>query len=81
MGYVGKLVIHPAQVAPVHDAFEPTAAEVAAAKQIVDAFDAMTQDGTGVVGSVDGRMIDKPIAVAAQRVLDRSAAAKIKERG
>ena len=75
LGYVGKLVIHPAQVAPVHEAFAPTVAEVAAATQVVAAFAAMTRDGTGV-GNLDGRMIDKPVVAAAQRVLDQSTAGR-----
>jgi citrate lyase subunit beta/citryl-CoA lyase len=68
LGYAGKLVIHPAQVRPVHDAFAPTAAEVNAARAVVAAFDAMMDNGSGVQ-MVEGRMIDRPVVIAAQRVL------------
>lgn len=66
-GFVAKAVIHPDHVEVVHEAFAPTAEEVAAARRIVQAFDA--DPGAGVV-NIDGRMIDKPHLVKARTVLD-----------
>ena len=65
-GFVGKLAIHPDQVAPINDAFTPDAAEIAEAERIVAAFDA--NPGLGTVG-MDGRMIDMPHLKHARRVL------------
>lgn len=71
LGFSGKLVIHPAQVAPVHGALAPSAAEVAAARAVIEAFNDLTARG-GAVGVVEGRMIDRPVMVAARRVVDRA---------
>jgi citrate lyase subunit beta/citryl-CoA lyase len=68
-GFDGKLAIHPAQVAPINEAFTPTAEELAHAQAVVDAFAA--QPDAGVL-SLDGRMIDRPHLLQAQRVLSRS---------
>jgi citrate lyase beta subunit len=73
LGYTGKLLIHPAQVAPAHEAFAPSADEVGAARRVLDAHARMIQDGIGVA-SLEGRMIDRPILLAAQRVLARAGA-------
>lgn len=74
MGYTGKQVIHPAQVAPVQEAFTPDEAVVEKARQLVDAFDVHQKAGRGAFG-LDGQMIDMPLVKAAQNVLDRAKAA------
>lgn len=71
LGYTGKTVIHPAQIAPVHRVLAPAAAEVAKARRIVDAFARAEAAGSGIV-VVDGAMVDRPVAVRAQRVLARA---------
>lgn len=68
LGYSGKQVIHPDQVQPVHEAFAPTPAEVANAKDIV----AASQAAGGGVAVVKGRMIDKPLVDQAKKVLARA---------
>ena len=65
-GFVGKLAIHPDQVAPINEAFTPDAAEIAHAERVVAAFAA--NPGAGVVG-IDGRMIDMPHLKQARRIL------------
>jgi citrate lyase subunit beta/citryl-CoA lyase len=65
-GYVGKLAIHPAQVTAVHDAFTPTEAEIDEARKIIAAFDA--SPGVGAL-RIEGKLIDRPHWVKAQRVL------------
>lgn len=64
-GFGAKLCIHPKQVAGVHTGFKPTDAEVAWARRVVDALAA------GPLGAitVDGKMVDKPIALLAQAIL------------
>jgi len=68
LGYTGKMLIHPAQVAPVHEAFAPTPDDVAHARRVIDAFEAAAALGSGVA-VVDGAMIDRPVVLRAQRVL------------
>ena len=65
-GFTGKLAIHPDQVLPIHDGFQPTPAELTHAQRIVDAF-AQAQ-GAGAV-QLDGRMVDKPHLTQALRLL------------
>lgn len=69
LGYDGKLLIHPSQVAPVRQAFEPSKEEIAYARRIVEAA-ALTSPAV-----VDGAMIDTPIQVAAERILRRAGVA------
>lgn len=69
LGYDGKLLIHPAQIAPVRAAFEPSSEEIAYARRIVEAA-ALTSPAV-----VDGAMIDTPIQVAAERLLRRAGVA------
>lgn len=65
-GFLGRMAIHPDQVAVINDAYTPTAAEVTHAQRVVDAFAAAP--GTGVVG-LDGTMLDMPHLKQARRVL------------
>ncbi len=65
-GFSGKLAIHPDQIEPINAAFTPTASEVAHARRIVAAFAASPEIG---VTSIDGRMIDRPHLLRAQRLL------------
>ncbi|MBO9669615.1 MAG: CoA ester lyase [Sphingobium sp.] len=66
-GFAGMMAIHPAQVAAINTGFTPTADEVTHANAIVAAFDAHPDAGAL---SLDGRMIDRPHLIQAQRVLD-----------
>jgi citrate lyase subunit beta/citryl-CoA lyase len=65
-GFSAKAVIHPKHVDPVNAAFTPSADEVAWATRIVQAF-AENRD-LGVV-RLDGKMIDKPHLLAAEKIL------------
>ena len=65
-GFLGMLAIHPAQVPVINDAFTPGEAELARARAVVAAFEA--NPGVGAL-SLDGRMIDRPHLVQAQRLL------------
>jgi citrate lyase subunit beta/citryl-CoA lyase len=66
MGLDGKLLIHPAQLAPVRAAFAPTEQQVAYARRIVEA----ARHANPAV--LDGTMIDPPIIIAAERLLSRA---------
>jgi citrate lyase subunit beta-like protein len=74
LGYAGKQVIHPAQVAPVQEAFTPPAGAIEYARNLVRAFEAHQKEGRGAF-ALDGRMVDLPLVRAAQNVLARAAAA------
>jgi citrate lyase subunit beta/citryl-CoA lyase len=65
-GFVGKLAIHPAQVAPIHVAFNPTAEEVSWARRVVAAFAAAP--GVGAL-AFEGGMLDRPHLRQAERIL------------
>lgn len=74
LGFQGKLVIHPAQVAPVNEIFSPTAAELAWAEKTVAAFAAAQARGSGVI-QVDGRMVELPIVRRAGQIISLAAGA------
>ena len=74
MGFTGKQIIHPAQVAPVQEAFTPSASAIEYAQRVVDTFLAHQSDGAGAY-ELDGKMIDMPIVKNAQKVIDRAKAA------
>jgi citrate lyase subunit beta/citryl-CoA lyase len=65
-GFVGKLAIHPGQIAPIHAAFSPTAEEVHWAERVLAAFAATP--GVGAV-AFEGGMLDKPHIRQAERIL------------
>jgi citrate lyase subunit beta/citryl-CoA lyase len=65
-GFVGKLAIHPAQVAPIHAAFSPTPEEAARAERVIAAFAAAP--GAGAI-AFEGAMLDKPHLRQAERIL------------
>jgi citrate lyase beta subunit len=73
LGFVGKQIIHPAQVEPVQRAFTPSDEAVAHAKRIVETFEASQKEGKGAY-SLDGKMIDMPLLRNAQKVLERAKA-------
>ena len=60
------MAIHPDQVPVINEAYAPSAEEIAHARRIVEAFAA--QPDAGAL-SIDGKMIDKPHLVQAQRTL------------
>jgi citrate lyase subunit beta/citryl-CoA lyase len=68
LGYSGKLLIHPDQIEPVHRAFAPTLAEVEHAQHVVEAFDAASARGDGVI-ALDGQMLDAPVVARAREIL------------
>jgi len=67
-GFQGASCIHPAIVPLLNEGFGPSAEEVAAAGRIVAGFEKAKAEGRGSA-SVDGKMIDIPIVLRAERVL------------
>ena len=68
MGFDGKTLIHPNQVAACNTAFSPGADEVAQARKIIAAFGQPENKDKGVV-QVDGRMVERMHAEMARRTV------------
>ena len=66
-GFNGRFAIHPAQVDIINEAFMPSLDEVNEAQRILAAFEAAGNAGT--VG-LDGKMLDIPHLIQAQKVLE-----------
>lgn len=65
LGFTGKGVLHPANVAVVNEVFVPTAEEVATAERVVAAYRA-SPTGLAVL---DGKLVERPVVRAMERVL------------
>jgi citrate lyase beta subunit len=74
LGFSGKQIIHPNQVAPVQEAFIPDEESITFAKRLVEAFESHQREGKGAF-ALDGQMIDLPLLKNAQKVLERARAA------
>lgn len=68
LGFHGKSVIHPRQLAAVHAAFTPTAAELAHADRVVAAADEAARHGAGGV-ALDGDFVDAAVVARARALL------------
>jgi citrate lyase subunit beta/citryl-CoA lyase len=68
MGFQGKLLIHPDQVAPANAAFTPSEEELARARKIVAAFAEAEAAGSASI-QVEGYFVDYPIVEKAKRVV------------
>lgn len=73
MGFDGKTLIHPAQVAIANEVFAPSDEEIAIARRHIAAYDEAERAGKGVA-VVDGKIVEKLHVVAAERMLARAAA-------
>jgi citrate lyase subunit beta/citryl-CoA lyase len=78
-GFQGKMCIHPNQVAVVNRVFTPGEAEIAFAERVVAAFARAEAEGSAAI-QLDGKFIDYPILYRAQRVLEKVAAIRARER-
>src|SRR5579864_824217 len=73
LGFEGMGCVHPLQIAVIHDAFAPTAAEIERARKIVAAFNEAQEKGLGVV-SLGSKMIDPPVVQRALKLMARAQA-------
>jgi citrate lyase beta subunit len=73
LGFDGKTLIHPDQLAIANEVFAPSPDDVALAERQVAAFDAAAARGEGVA-VVDGRIVENLHVVTARRLLARAAA-------
>ncbi len=76
MGYDGKACIHPTQVEVINKAFDPTKEEIVHAVKVMHAIEEAKQRGLGVV-ALGNKMVDRPVAIKAERVLALAEAAEL----
>jgi citrate lyase subunit beta/citryl-CoA lyase len=69
LGFEGMGCIHPRQIRVIHDAFAPSPDEIEKALAIVAAFEDADAKGLGVV-SLGTRMVDPPVVLRAQRLVE-----------
>ena len=74
MGFTGKQIIHPNQVAPVQEAFSPSDKEIDYAERLLGAFEIAEAEGAGVI-DFEGKMIDMPLIKSARQIIERAKAA------
>lgn len=75
LGFDGKSVINPRQIRLVQQIFTPTEQEIRRAKRILTAYKEALERKSGVI-ALDGKMIDTPIVLRAERVLAHAAAVR-----
>jgi citrate lyase subunit beta/citryl-CoA lyase len=68
-GFGAKLCIHPRQIAPIHAALTPTSQAIDWARRVLAA-----EAASPGAAQLDGRMIDRPVVLQAQRTLQRASA-------
>jgi citrate lyase subunit beta/citryl-CoA lyase len=71
LGYVGKSIIHPNHIEPVHEIFKPSKIEIGWATKVVNALGpAMRKGKGGGVVKLEGKMIDAAHYKQAKAILD-----------
>lgn len=68
LGFDGKSLVNPRQIAPLHNVYAPTEKQYDQAKRVVAAAQEAEARGLGVV-ALDGKMIDGPILTEAERTI------------
>jgi len=74
LGFDGKSVINPRQIRIVHEVFTPTEKEIAHARAVLEAIREAERRHSGVI-SLNGKMIDRPVVLRAERTLALARAA------
>ncbi len=77
-GFLGAGCIHPGQVTIVNEEYTPTAEEVEYAKKLIKLDNEAAAAGRGAF-QLDGKMIDIPVVVRAQKLIKRYDAIKARE--
>jgi len=78
LGFDGKTLIHPKQIAYANDTFAPSADEVERAREVIDAWDRARAKGHGVAVA-HGRLVEKLHVDEAERTLALAAAIATRE--
>ena len=69
LGFDGKSVINPRQIPPLHAAFMPKEKDLAKARAVMEAIAEAEARGSGVA-SLNGKMIDRPVVLRAQYLIE-----------
>jgi citrate lyase subunit beta/citryl-CoA lyase len=77
-GFMGASCIHPGQVPIVNEEYSPSVAEAAYARRVIEE-NARAEAAGRASFAIDGMMIDVPVVVRAQRLLERLAAIEARE--
>lgn len=68
LGFDGKSLVNPRQIAMVNDVYQPTEKEIENSKNVINAIEEAKVKGSGVI-SMNGQMVDRPVVLRAQRVM------------
>lgn len=68
LGFGAKLCVHPRQVQLVNETFSPDVDALAWAKRVLQA----AANARGAAVALDGKMIDRPVVIRAQRIIEAS---------
>lgn len=69
LGFSGRTVIHPSQIATVREIFRPSPDEVARATDLLSRFESAKAHGEAVTRDGHGQMVDEAVAREARRLL------------
>lgn len=76
LGFDGKSIINPRQIEVVNEVFTPSEKDIEKAKAIVAAIKEAEKKGSGVI-ALNGKMIDRPVVIRAERTITLAKAAGI----
>jgi len=76
LGFDGKSIINPRQIEVVNEVFAPKEKDIEKAKTIIAAIKEAQERGSGVI-AVNGKMVDRPVVLRAQRTIDLAIASGI----
>ena len=76
LGFDGKSIINPRQIEVVNEVFAPTQKDIDKALRIVAAIKEAQAKGSGVI-AVNGKMVDRPVVIRAERIISLAVASGI----
>lgn len=76
LGFDGKSIINPRQIEIVNEVFTPTEKAIDKARAVIEAIKEAEAKGSGVI-AVNGKMVDRPVVIRAQRVMEMARAAGV----
>ena len=79
LGFDGKSIINPRQIEIVNEVFTPSAKDIEKALLVIAAIREARSKGSGVI-SVNGKMVDRPVVIRAERTIALAVASGILDR-
>ena len=76
LGFDGKSIINPRQIDIVNEVFAPKEKDINKALTILAAIKEAEKKGSGVI-AVNGKMVDRPVVIRAQRTIDLAIASGV----